>query len=647
MTPCPSPVLWFRASLFFELRLGVILAMAMATGCATRVQVTPVNDAPVVSKGASFQVTRHWWSEDSLNRNVVYRHHLGRLIRQDPERALVELEAVVSRSRQVEEIAALADLTFSYGEKLEHSEPQKSLGLYLVSAEIGYHHLIEPSHQSRTNQWDLRILESYNKATAGVVMLLQKLPGGVRTRHVASACGQSFDVETKSGDFSSSPNYYDRWLPADHWKQRGLSSHFWNDGLGARLIAERTNHFASPLERHQPDEGIFQHATAVLTFQPPAGDGAVAQKAVTAGLVFYNPVFTPQVEVSGARWELAADYTMPWAMLLSCAHPLFKTRWSALMHPAESLRPQRLYLMSPYSPDRIPVIMVHGLRSTPLAWQHLTNELMGDPEIRRRYQFWHYLYPTGFPFLTSAANFRDEVEQVRRLLDPDGQDVAMRNMLVIGHSMGGLLARTLATDSGDAIWNSTFAIPCSEMPDVEQVPRLRRIFYFHPKTYVKRVIFVAVPHRGSKIADGLFARLMARRVHLPREYNSFVLDLRQSMPNLLQPEAAPLFARGYPNSIRVLSPHSSGLMALAELPVDPSIPFHSIMGDRGRGDGVRSSDGAVPYASSHLAGASSELIVHSNHRTYENPQAVTEVKRILKLHLAESDKITGSLSGRE
>jgi len=615
----------------FKVRLGVAIALAFPAGCATRVEVVPVDKPAFVSKGASFQLTRLWWREDSLNEKVVHRHNLERLMRQDPERALIELEEAVSRCYQAEEVAALIDLTFRYGEKLEHTEPQKSLGLYLAAAATAYHHLIEQNKPSRTDQWDIRICESYNKATEAVVMLLQKLPGGMQTPHGASACGQLFCIEAEPGDLSSSPFYYDEWLPADRWKERGLRSHYWNEGLGARLIATRTNHLTSPLERHQPDEGIFQHATALLVFQSAASHAGAVQP---ASLVFYNPVFTPEVELSGERWQLAADYTIPWAMLLSHTRPLFKTRWPALMHPAETSRPHRLYIMGPYSADRIPIIMVHGLRSTPLAWQQLTNELIGDPEIRSRYQVWHYLYPTGFPFLTSAADFRDELEQLRLILDPEGCDFAMQNMVVIGHSMGGLLARTLVTDSGDALWNSTFAIPSSEM-DSEQVRRLRRVFYFHPKPYVKRAIFVAVPHRGSKIANGLFARVVARRVHLPGELHAFVSNLRASIPNFLKPEAAGLFERGYPNSIRVLSSKSPGLMAMAELPVDPSIPFHSIIGDRGHGDGEKSSDGAVTYASSHLAGANSELIVPSDHRTYENPQALAEVKRILKVHLAE------------
>jgi len=222
------------------------------------------------------------------------------------------------------------------------------------------------------------------------------------------------------------------------------------------------------------------------------------------------------------------------------------------------------------------------------------------------------------------------------MLDPEGLHFATHNMIVIAHSMGGLLARTLVTDSGDALWNSTFAMPVSEMdPSLEPLAMLRRMFYFQSKPYIKRAIFMAVPHHGSKVADNVFARLMARRVRLPEELHAFVSKLLATFPALLTPEAVPVFDRGYPDSISVLSPSTPGLVALAKLPVNPGTPFHSIIGDRGLGGGEKSSDGAVPYWSSHLPGANSEVIVPVDHRTYESPEAIEEVKRILRLHIAQ------------
>ena len=65
------------------------------------------------------------------------------------------------------------------------------------------------------------------------------------------------------------------------------------------------------------------------------------------------------------------------------------------------------------------------------------------------------------------------------------------------------------------------------------------------------------------------------------------------------------------------------------------MPYHSIMGDRGKGgnkDHTKpvSSDGVVPYWSSHLDGAQSELVVPSAHPAHQNSQAIAEVRRILR-----------------
>jgi len=598
--------------------------VAVLNGC-----VRHVNVKPVFQKAQG----RSWW-ESPGNREVVFQYKLAERFRREPVQALSDLDRVVTRSC-ADEIAALTDLNVRYGKKLETKDPQESLGFYLAASAAGFRHFTEQARASSTNQSDLRVRDVYNQAVAAIVMTLQRLPGGVHSNRTVMVNGQNFRLAATSETPSFGLLDYTQWLPADHWAETGLKAHRRNDGFGARLIAYRTNRLASAMERHRADEGIFDQSTAVLLFSN-ATDAATNDR--VASLVFYNPVNTTDFQWAGDRWALAADYTMPWAMLLSRTRSLMRTAWSALLRPTETTRPPRLYMMQAYSPDRIPIIMVHGLWSTPLAWKEVTNELIGDPEIRRRYQFWHYLYPTGLPVLTSAANFRDAIEELRWVVDPQSQDFATQHMVVIGHSMGGLLARTLVTDSSEVVWNSTFAVPYAKVAaSPEDRQKLQRLFYFQPKSYIKRALFLSVPHRGSSSADGFIARLVANRVRFSDELNSFVFNLRALLPNLLKPEASALFDRGYPNSIRGLSPKSPILAAMAELPVTPNIPFHSIMGDRGRGGGQNSSDGVVTYASAYLPGASSELMVPSGHRTYENPEALTEVKRILKLHLAELD----------
>jgi hypothetical protein len=69
-----------------------------------------------------------------------------------------------------------------------------------------------------------------------------------------------------------------------------------------------------------------------------------------------------------------------------------------------------------------------------------------------------------------------------------------------------------------------------------------------------------------------------------------------------------------------------------KLPIASGVPYHSIIGDRGKGDTPKSSDGVVPYWSSHLDGAQSELIVPSDHLALRNTEAIKEVERILRTY---------------
>ena len=114
-----------------------------------------------------------------------------------------------------------------------------------------------------------------------------------------------------------------------------------------------------------------------------------------------------------------------------------------------------------------------------------------------------------------------------------------------------------------------------------------------------------------------------------------VVHRLQTAPLLIaDPAARPL--NRMPNSIDTLEPDDWFVEAVNKLPIAHGIPFHSIMGDRGRGDTANSSDGVVPYWSSHLKGAKSELIVNSDHGAQYNPQAIEEVARILRANLPAS-----------
>ena len=86
-----------------------------------------------------------------------------------------------------------------------------------------------------------------------------------------------------------------------------------------------------------------------------------------------------------------------------------------------------------------------------------------------------------------------------------------------------------------------------------------------------------------------------------------------------------------PNSVWGLKPSNPALPVVNSAPI--SVPYHSIIGDRGKGNSPNSTDGVVAYWSSHLEGAKSELIVPGPHGSCALPQTIDELDRILRLNL--------------
>ena len=201
----------------------------------------------------------------------------------------------------------------------------------------------------------------------------------------------------------------------------------------------------------------------------------------------------------------------------------------------------------------------------------------------------------------------------------------------------------MITDAGDEIWRDFFATPPARTPLASDTRKfLEKALVFDHRPDIQRVIFISTPHRGSELASDWIGRIGASLVRTPALH----LDLcvNQTAPAIADPAARPL--NRMPNSVDTLEPNDRFVEAVNKLPITRGIPYHSIMGDRGRGDTPNSSDGVVPYWSSHLAGAQSELIVNSDHGAQYNPQAIREVERILKLNLSPSARRRSSQSTR-
>jgi hypothetical protein len=347
------------------------------------------------------------------------------------------------------------------------------------------------------------------------------------------------------------------------------------------------------------------------------------------------------IAVANRKVPLETDLTTPLAYMIHKNKPA--SGITGLIDVKAWEKKQGLHMLQPLRKGKVPVVLVHGLMSSPVTWIPMFNSLIGDPELRKHYQFWFFMYPTGNPILYSSALLRQALLEVQKLVDPEGKDPAFNQMVVVGHSMGGLLSKFMVQKSVDRLWKLISDKPFSEVDlGAEDRAILKRAFFFDPLPFITRVTFISTPHRGSEMADLGIARLAAslliklplRLVRTP----GFLFKRIASRPfrRALSKRTGFDLEEGKFTSITGLSPHNPVLkMSADQIPISRRVIYHSIIGNQDAGDTPGGSDGVVPYWSSHLDGAASEKIVKSGHGAHEHPLAVLEVRRILLEHIKE------------
>jgi len=291
-----------------------------------------------------------------------------------------------------------------------------------------------------------------------------------------------------------------------------------------------------------------------------------------------------------------------------------------------------LFFLQPPSVDRIPIVLVHGTASSPARWAELINELEGDPRLSSHYQIWLFLYDTGNPIGFSAGRLRQALENVVHELDPEGKAPALQQMVVMGHSQGGLLTKLTAVESGTRFWDDISTTPLDQLtiePETKEL--LRRSLFFTPLPFVKRVIFISTPHRGSYQAALRLGRLSSWLVSLPGDLTKRTLNvITQNQDKLLVQKLEKL-----PTSVDNMNPSSPFIKTLASIPVAAGVRAHSIIPVLGNDPTTSGDDGIVTYESAHIQGVESELVVRFGHSVQGHPQAIEEIRRILLEHLGD------------
>lgn len=426
----------------------------------------------------------------------------------------------------------------------------------------------------------------------------------------------------------------------------GLRSSYRRDGFGAELVVVMDAPvLAQTVESEEAKRKLPVYsempainATTLLQFSGDTLQEVLATRDIR--LEAYSPDMTTSVMLRGQEVPLAANFTAAYGLWL--AQSGFATESiRTLFGRGEGIREPHIYLMQPYDPNRRIIFMLHGLASSPEAWVNLANEIMGDPEMRRHYQVWSVYYPTNAPIALNRYTISNAFNRTLEHFDPKGTAPASHDMVFIGHSMGGVIARLMLSSSGETLWNDTvarFKLQGDRLTRVEA--KLGPVMRFTPQPNVERAIFLASPHKGTDAAGNRLGRLIGRLVRLPFEILGAFGDAFLALQDSDDADGGKPKEPRITNSIENLKASDPFIEVSSTLPMMPGLKYHSIIAKR-KADvpTAESDDGLVPYWSAHLDGALSEKVIVSGHSVQETPEAVLEVRRILREDLREVDGV--------
>ncbi|QIF03628.1 alpha/beta fold hydrolase [Roseimicrobium sp. ORNL1] len=508
----------------------------------------------------------------------------------------------------------------AHGEKLSPAEPLAQLGAYLDATAAA-------SAVLAKQPGDTQARADYNFAVARIFEIisdagLEPWKAPVRCPGASQEWNLSFKTDPRP---DHNPANYSLVSP-DRYRFKGKLVVQQDDkaGLGASLIARSKVPDATQIDPFAQGKHIYYGVT-----------GLADVKGNNATLTLYDPLSVENVSMDGHTYPLAANFTAPIALALAELKPR-KRELGGLFKPDEFATGPRLARLQPYDPKKIPILCIHGLGDSQATWAPMIESLRSDPVIRENYQIWFFSYASGYPYPASAAFLRQKMDLINARY-PDHKKI-----VVLGHSMGGMISRTLMTDSGMKLWYAIYDKSPEETPFENEETRklMTDALIFKHRPEISRVTFLSPSHRGADMATNFFGRLGSKLIGGPKN----LLKGDTSALAVAKPNSRGAHLKKMPNSIDFLDPENRFVVALAELPLAPGIPFHSILGDRGKGgnkDRTKpvSSDGIVPYWSSHLDGAESEVIIPSGHWTNQHPQGIAEVRRILYQHLGKELKV--------
>lgn len=562
--------------------------------------------------------------------------------------ALRQLKQLAEQEPDLQKEFTLSELAFHEASvNHEMGRREKAKLWYLTSVYHAYRFLFSPNYDDERNAYapEFRmVVDYYNRSLENFLKILNQEEGLKSTTSQQQKIDQwtiNYSIQLR-GPWAA--DEFEKFEFANDYEVKGIGNRHRTEGLGVPLIAVRdkaTN--PALIDKYYPP-GLALPVTAFLRFsEGSCRVGSADVHNVQCVIELHDPLRSRNVAVGHRPAPLESDITTPLAYFLQ--DPLVSTQVMetlGLLQVDLLADVQGLYMLEPYDPERIPVVLVHGLWSGPFTWLEMFNELRALPEIRENYQFWFYLYPTGQPFWLSAKQMRADLAELHNDIDPHHQIATLDQMVLIGHSMGGLVSRLQTVDSGDEFWRIVSDRPFEELDtDAQTKAQIRDTLFFRANPSIKRVVTIGTPHRGSSFANNFTRWLGHKLIQLPDLLDGSVVNKIRNRDAMFKNKEV----LSTKTSIDSLSSESPFLERLLEARSAPWVTAHNIVGNVQRrkylgiageltptaGDGIVSTDSSV------FERAVSQLEVDAKHQEIHlQPKTILEVRRILLIHADEA-----------
>jgi pimeloyl-ACP methyl ester carboxylesterase len=607
-------------------RAALVAALAlMAVACGP-----PVNVKRVDPRTVSRDLARSALNSDEpslFSENVLYRWGLTDRFEEDPEGALAMLrDRYLADPGGRSALFALSELCFL------HADDSGKREYYLASAVFGYAFLFPGVDEPSLDELDPRAriaADLYNRGLTEAFASSKAHTVDLRSGVYPLPFGQQLAVQLDEASLTWANRRLVGFVPVAELEVSGLGARYRRAGIGAPLAAD-----TRPLDQDRAEKDYLAKVarlpvTALLRVDDASAQ--LGQPTIQSTLRVYSDYDTRTVDIDDRKVVLEAEPSAALAYSLSKSQVWGWELWGFLLGDliGEQVKTP-LAFVEPYRPGRIPVVFVHGTASSPGRWANMLNVLSNTRPLHDRYQYWFFFYETGNPMPYSAMKLREVLTEAVRRLDPQGKDPALQQMVVIGHSQGGLLTKMTAIDSGDQLWKMLSRRPLDQLHvSADTRDLLARSLFVKPLPFVREVIFISTPHRGSYVAGWSISRWVSRFARLPRNLVTATGELLTGNRDavLFDPERPAIGA------VYGMTPGSPFIKALSPIPIAPQVKAHSIIPVTGALPPDGQGDGVVKYDSAHIDGVESELVVpHQSHSTQDNPIAIEEVRRILLEH---------------